>query len=128
AEVSGRDLGDVRKLFEEVEQAHARKVDLAIVLCEEIGRFPTRHRASAFNMLGVLQLWRNRLKESEAAFLRALAEPDVDEDSRIARASALCNLGYAQQLAGDVEKAVKSAKRSRALCEELGVDAFHALF
>lgn len=128
AEVSGRDLGDVRRLLASAEQAEARKVDLAIVLCEEIRRYPTRHRASALNLLGVLHLWRSRLKDAEAAFLQALSEPDVDEDSRIARASALCNLGYAQQLAGDHEKAVKSAKRSRALCEELGSDSFHALF
>ena len=87
-EVSGRDLGDVRRLLDTAEQSEARKVDLAIVLCEEIGRFPTRHRASALNLLGVLCLWRNRLKEAEAAFLQALSEPDVDEDSRIARASA----------------------------------------
>jgi hypothetical protein len=127
-EVSGRDLGDVRRLLASAAQDEARKVDLAIVLCEEIRRFPTRHRASALNMLGVLHLWRNRLPDAEAAFLQALSEPDADLDSRIARASALCNLGYAQQLAGDYEKAVKSAKRSRALCEELGTDSFHALF
>jgi tetratricopeptide (TPR) repeat protein len=127
-EVSGRNLGDVRRLLDTAEQSEARKVDLAIVLCEEIGRFPTRHRASAMNLLGVLRLWRNRLKEAEAAFLQALSEPDYDEDSRIARASALCNLGYAQQLNGDLEKASKSARRSQALCEELGIDPFHALF
>ena len=57
-----------------------------------------------------------------------MSEPDYDEDSRVARASALCNLGYAQQLAGDLEKAVKSARRSQALCEEIGIDPFHALF
>jgi tetratricopeptide (TPR) repeat protein len=126
--VSGHDLGDVRRLLDSAQRKEERKVDLAIVLCEEIGRFPTRHRASALNLLGVLRLWRNRLKEAEAAFLQALSEPDVDEDSRIARASALCNLGYAQQLNGELEKAVKSARRSQALCEELGIDPFHALF
>ena len=127
-EVSGHDLGDVRRLLESAQSNEERKVDLAIVLCAEIGRFPTRHRASALNLLGVLRLWRNRLKEAETAFLQALSEPDFDEDSRIARASALCNLGYAQQLNGNLEKAVKSARRSQALCEELGIDPFHALF
>jgi hypothetical protein len=128
ADLEGRDLGEVRRVLDQAERNEERKVDLAIVLCEEIARFPTRHRASAFNLLGVLRLWRNRLKEAEAAFLRALSEPDVDDDSRIARASALCNLGYAQQLNGDLENAAKSERRSLALCEELGIDPFHALF
>jgi tetratricopeptide (TPR) repeat protein len=127
-EVSGHDLDDVRRLLDSSQSKEERKVDLAIVLCEEISRFQTRHRASALNLLGVLRLWRSRLKEAEAAFLQALSEPDVDEDSRIARASALCNLGYAQQLNGDLDKAVKSARKSLGLCEELGIDTFHALF
>jgi hypothetical protein len=127
-DVAGRDLGIVRKLLDQAERKEERKVDLAIVLCEEITRFQTRHRSSALNLLGVLLLWRNRLKEAEAAFLQALSEPDVDDDSRIARASAHCNLGYAQQLNGDLEKAAKSERRSLALCEELGIDPFHALF
>jgi hypothetical protein len=127
-EVSGRDLGDVRRLLDSAARSEERKVDLAIVLCQEVARFQSRHRASALNLLGVLQLFRNRLKEAETAFLQALSEPDYDEDSRVARASAHCNLGYAQQLVGDLEKAVKSARRSQALCEELGIDPFHALF
>jgi tetratricopeptide (TPR) repeat protein len=127
-EVSGHDLSDVRRLLDSAERSEERKVDLAIVLCQETSRFQSRHRASALNLLGVLRLWRSRLKEAEAAFLQALAEPDYDQDSRVARASAHCNLGYAQQLGGDLEKAVKSARRSQALCEELGIDPFHALF
>jgi hypothetical protein len=127
-DVGGRELGVVRRLLDQAERTEERKVDLAILLCEEIARFPTRHRASALNLLGVLRLWRNRLKEAEAAFLQALSEPDFDDDSRIARASALCNLGYAQQLNGDLEKAAKSERKSLALCEELGIDPFHALF
>jgi tetratricopeptide (TPR) repeat protein len=127
-EVGGQNLGVVRKLFDQAERNEERKVDLAAVLCEEIARFPTRHRASALNLLGVLRLWRNRVAEAENAFVQALGEPDHDDDSRIARASALCNLGYAQQLRGDVEKAAKSERKSLALCEELGIDPFHALF
>jgi tetratricopeptide (TPR) repeat protein len=127
-EVSGRNLGTVRKLLDQAESSEDRKVDLASVLCEEIARFQTRHRASALNLLGVLRLWRNRVQEAETAFMQALSEPDFDEDSRIARASALCNLGYAQQLTGDLERASKSERRSLALCEELGIDPFHALF
>ena len=128
-EVSGRDLGDVRRLLDSADAdrgAQGRSRDRALRGNRRASR--RRHRASALNLLGVLHLWRNRLKEAETAFLQALSEPDFDEDSRVARASALCNLGYAQQLAGDLEKAVKSARRSQALCEEIGIDPFHALF
>ncbi len=125
---AGCDLEDVRRVLDDVPGSQDRKVDLAIGICTEITRFNTRHLATAYNMIGVLRLWRNQLDAAEADFMRVLSLPDGDDSARSARAFAHCNLGYVRQLKGDVEKAIQSAKRSVGLCEELGVDPFHGLF
>jgi hypothetical protein len=118
----------VRDLIARAEMSREKKLDLARLLCEQILRFDTRHVGRAANLLGVIHLWQERRDDAERAFLRTLAAPSKSGDDRVFKAFAHCNLGYVSALKGDLKSATLSARRSVAISEEMGEDAFFGLF
>ncbi|HYC76960.1 MAG TPA: tetratricopeptide repeat protein [Planctomycetota bacterium] len=119
---------DVRSLIERAETSREKKLDLARVLCEGVLRFETRHLAAASNLLGVIHLWQNRPDDAEQSFLRTLAAPARDQDDRVFKAFAHCNLAYLSHQKGDLQGAVRSARRSVAVSEEIGEAPYFGLF
>jgi hypothetical protein len=118
----------VRELIDRAEMSREKKLDLARLLCEQILRFDTRHVALASNLLGVIHLWQDRRDDAERAFLRTLAAPAKTVEERDFKAFAHCNLGYVSLMKGDLKSATLSARRSVAVSEEIGGDAFFGLF
>ena len=121
-------FSEVRELIARAEMPREKKLDMARLLCDQILRFETRHAAVASNLLGVIHIWQGRPSDAEAAFLRTLAADAPHAEDRVFKAFAHCNLGYLSREKGDLRGAVQSARRSVAIAEEIGEDAFYGLF
>ena len=125
ATVGGMDLEEVRGLLEDAEQAHGLRVELALSLFQRVTELESRYEAEAWNWIGALEYRRERLDAAEAAFLKVLS---LKEGLEEVRSFAHCTLAYIFKHRGDLDRAVKSARRSVVLAEEDGKDPYFGRF
>jgi len=123
--VGGTDLGEVRDLLSEAEGQDRRRVELALDLFRRVSAIECRYEAEAWNWIGALEYRRERLDEAEAAFLKLLS---LQQGLEEVRAYAHCTLAYIFKQRGDLERAVRSARRSVVLAEEDGKDTYFGQF
>jgi tetratricopeptide (TPR) repeat protein len=113
--VGSLDLEEVRAQLENAGTAPGMKIDLALALFQRITGLDSRYTQKAWNWIGVLHYQKEDWDRAEEAFQRALA---VHGGAREVRAFAHCNLAYVHKHRGDLDLAVRSARRSIVLAEE----------
>ena len=123
--VAGMDLDALRDLLENTDTGRVLRIDLALDLFRRVTALPSRYEAEAWNWVGVLCTQKEDFDAAEEAFSRVLAAPD---GARNTRSWAHCNLGYVHKHRGDLDRAIRSARRSVVLAEEDGKDPFFGRF
>lgn len=123
--VGGTDLEEVRAEIHRAADSQAMRIDLALALFERITRLPSRYQWRSWNWIGVLHLQKGEFDAAEAGFLKVLAG---GAEAREVRTFAHCNLAYVFKHRGDLDRAIRSARRSAILAEEDGEDTYFGRF
>lgn len=125
ARVGGMDLEELRGQLQDAETGAGLRTDLAIELFRRVTDLDSRYEAEAWNWVGALHYGQERLDEAEAAFLKVLS---LNEGIQEVRSFAHCTLAYIFKHRGDLDRAVRSARRSVVLAEEDGKDPYFGRF
>ncbi|MAG57018.1 MAG: hypothetical protein CMJ83_12050 [Planctomycetes bacterium] len=123
--VGGLDLRDVRALLADAEKAKDMRIDLSLDLFRRVTELESRYEAEAWNWIGALHYRQERLDEAEAAFVKVLSLTTGIEE---VRAFAHCTLSYIFKHRGDLDRAIREARRSSVLAEEDGKDPYFGRF
>lgn len=122
ADVAGENMESLRAM---IEQSHRR---LAMKLLQKGVDLGGPYALDCRNLQGIIYLNANSLDEAEKAFANVIAAPPTDAYVRRVQMHAMINLAYVHHCRNGFDDAVKWADRSRALAEEIGLDAFTSRF
>lgn len=123
--VHGMNLGELRGLLQDAETAEQMREDLALQVFHRITEMRCRYVARAWNWIGALNYQRQRFDDAESALRRML---QIEEDNRDARAYAHCTLSYIHKHRGELDEAIRSARRSSVLAQEDDRDPYFGRF
>lgn len=123
--VHGVDLEALRDLLDDAETAQGMREELARRVFGRITEMECRYVGKAWNWIGALHYGAEQFDDAEVAFKQVLALGDA---AREVRAFAHCSLSYIQKHRGDLDAAIKSARRSAVLAEEDGEDPYFGRF
>ena len=113
--VGEMDLEELRATLEDAEGSRVMRIDLALGIFARVTPLASRYLYEAWNWIGVLHSQKNELDQAEIAFTKVLRAPD---GARNVRSWAHCNLSYIYKHRGDLDRAIKSARRSVVWAEE----------